>query len=122
MGPELLELVLRASEAAPRKWREWSLERQFEYLRCRLSFTQAELAAKAGLAQSGISLIEGGGDALMSSWKRLYAAMGFELLVLPVSKASIEELEKRAEKGRPAGHWRRQRARPRRRRLRRDSP
>lgn len=114
MGPEVLELVLKTADAGPLELRDWPPERMFQYLRCRLSFTQAELARKAGLTQSQISRVESGSDCLLSTWTRAYAAMGFELRLLPASGASIEELERRSEIGRPEGHWLRQRARPRR--------
>lgn len=115
MGEDLIEILLKYSGALPRQWREWTSERCFEYLRCRLKFTQDELSQKSNLAQSRISQIEGGSDALLSTWCRLYAAMGFKLILLPVSPLTVEQLEERAEQGRPPGHWMRQRARPRRR-------
>lgn len=114
MGPEVVELLLKSSETAPPELREWPPERMFQYLRCRFSFTQLELAKKAGLTQSQVSRMESGADCLLSTWTRVYAAMGFELKLLPAGKASVEELERHAELGRPQGHWLRQRARPRR--------
>lgn len=52
MGPEIVELLLKSAEAAPLELRGWPPERMFQYLRCRLRFTQNELAQKAGLTQS----------------------------------------------------------------------
>jgi len=114
LGPELIELLLKAPGAVPETWRGWTAHRGFVYLRCRLRFTQQELAQKSQTAQSQVSRLEGGCDALLSTWRAVYAAMGFELLLLPVSALTLEQLEKRAEEGRPQGHWLRQRARPRR--------
>lgn len=114
MGPEVLELLLKSAETEPRELRGWPPERMFQYLRCRLRFTQGELAQKAGLTQSQVSRVESGADCLLSTWTRVYAAMGFELHLLPAAAASVVELERRAEEGRPEGHWLRQRARPRR--------
>jgi transcriptional regulator with XRE-family HTH domain len=114
MGPEVLELMLRTAESAVPQLKEWPPERVFQYVRCRLRFTQSELAQKAGLTQSQVSRVESGADCLLSTWTRAYAAMGFELHLLPSSNASVEELEERADIGRPEGHWLRQRARPRR--------
>lgn len=116
--PDLFEEILKASGSLPKTWREWSPERRFEFLRCRLGFTQEELGIKAGLVQSQISRVEGGGDALLSTWTKLYAAMGFELVMLPVSDLTMRQLRERAELGRPRGHHLRQRARPRRRWMR----
>lgn len=114
MGPEPVERLLKAGGEAPVELRSWPPERMFQYLRCRLRFTQLELAQKAGLTQSQVSRVESGADCLLSTWTRAYAAMGFELRLLPTSGMGVEELEKRAEAGRPHGHCLRQRARPRR--------
>jgi DNA-binding XRE family transcriptional regulator len=114
-GPDWVETLLAAVQALPPEWKDRAAQAGFQSLRCRLRFTQDELAGKAGVAQSQISLIEGGGDALLSTWRRLYEAMGLELLLVPLSSASLDQLRRRAEQGRPEGHWRRQRARPRRR-------
>lgn len=114
MGPEVVELLLKSGEAAPPELRQWPPERMFQYLRCRFTFTQLELAKKAGLTQSQVSRMESGADCLLSTWIRAYAAMGFELRLLPASNATVEDLERRSETGRPEGHWLRQRARPRR--------
>ncbi len=119
LGPDLLEEVLKVGALVPSKWSDRTAERGFEYLRCRLEFTQQELAEKTGLTQARISKIEGGADALLSTWRRLYRAMGFGLLLLPVSELSADQLRKLAERDRPQGHWLRQRARPRRRWIRR---
>lgn len=114
LGPEPVELLLKSGGEAPVELRGWPPERMFQYLRCRLRFTQLELAQKAGLTQSQVSRVESGADCLLSTWTKVYAAMGFELHLLPTSALGLAELEKRAEAGRPQGHWLRQRARPRR--------
>ena len=116
MGPDPFELILRAADSLPKDWREMGPESGFEFVRCRLRFTQDELAEKSGVAQSIVSRVEDGHDARLSTWRRIYAAMGFDLVILPVSSLTLTELEKRAELGRPPGSWMRQRARPRRRR------
>jgi len=114
LGPEPVELLLKSGGDAPVELRSWPPERMFQYLRCRLSFTQLELARKAGLTQSQVSRVESGADCLLSTWTKVYAAMGFELRLLPISGMGVEELARNAEAGRPHGHWLRQRARPRR--------
>ncbi len=108
-----LSELLAASDRVPVWWRERSAKEGFIALRGRLSFTQAELAVKSGVAQARISHLEGGGDALLSTWRRVYAAMGFELLLFPVSALDASGLEARAEAGRRPDHWCFQRARPR---------
>jgi hypothetical protein len=113
-GPDLIETLISFSAGIPDPWRGWPADRGFEYLRCRLKFTQDELRQKSGLSQSQISRLEGGGDALLSTWRKLYRTMGFELMLVPVSSLSVAELVERSEEGRPEGFWRRQRARPRR--------
>lgn len=115
MGPDPFGELLRAANDLPCDWAATTTAGGFQYLRCRLRFTQDELAAKSGLAQSLISRLEGGFDARLSTWRRVYAAMGFDLLLVPSSRLSVEALEARAEQGRPPGHWARERSRPRRR-------
>lgn len=114
-GPDELQELLRLGMSLPADWRGWPPERCLEYLRCRLKFTQDELAKKAGLAQSLVSRIEGGAPALLGTWVKLFKGMGFDLVLLPVSDLPLKAIERKAERGRPAGHWLRQRARPRRR-------
>lgn len=114
-GPELLELPLEAVPALPQEWIKNTSDYGFEQLRCRLDFSQAEIGAKTGMTQARISRIEGGADVRVSVWRKIYAAMGFDLVLLPVSRLSVEELEDRAAEGRPRNHHIYQRARPRRR-------
>jgi len=114
MGPEMAEVLFKWGMASPAEARNWPPERMFQFFRCRLKFTQDELAGKAGLVQSQVSRIESGADCLLSTWTRAYAAMGLELLLIPASSVVLEELERLSEAGRPEGHWRRLRARPRR--------
>jgi len=114
-GPDLLELLLET--VVPETWSALAADHGFESLRCRLRFGQAELGAKAGMTQARVSRIEGGADIRLGEWRRLYAAMGFDLVLLPVSRATVEELEDRAAAGRPDNHYLYERARPRRRRM-----
>lgn len=114
MGPEMAELLLGWGKSGPKEFRQWPPAMLFQHLRCRLRFSQAELALKAGLTQSQVSRVESGADCLLSTWARAYAALGFELKLLPSSHESIEELARRAEEGRPRDHWLRARAKPRR--------
>ena len=117
LGPDPFDLLLEAGRSMPNEFLEAAPEEFFEYLRCRLRFTQAELAGKAGLAQSVVSELEGGKNARLSTWTRVYGAMGFKLILLPYSPRTSKELERLSEEGRPANHWRSQRVKPRRRRM-----
>jgi DNA-binding XRE family transcriptional regulator len=114
MEPELIELILKIREDAPPQLTEWPSHRTVQYFRSRLEFTQDEIARKAGLTQSQVSRVESGADCLLSTWTKVYAAMGFRLALLPLSDLSLKCLEAVAERGRPENHWTRQRARPRR--------
>lgn len=114
MGPEMAERLLALGKTGPREFQQWPPAMMFQHMRCRLRFSQAELARKAGLTQSQVSRIESGADCLLSTWARAYAALGFELKLLPTSSESLESLERRSEVGRPSDHWLRQRAKPRR--------
>ena len=80
-GRELIVQLLEAGATLPKNWLEWPPDEGFEYLRCRLRFSQRELGLKSGLTQARVSRVEGGLDVRLSVWKRLYAAMGFELVL-----------------------------------------
>lgn len=81
-APDPLEVVAEALTQAG-AWRSWTIERQLWYLRQRRGWTQAELARRAGVSQRRISRIEAGEDALMSTIRSLYRAMGHEPLLIP---------------------------------------
>ncbi|MDX6770915.1 MAG: hypothetical protein SF051_15380 [Elusimicrobiota bacterium] len=117
-GPDPFEILAGYGQAVPGPWRDWPPERWFVTLRCMLQMTQDQIARKSGLNQSVVSRLEGGFDARLSSWRKAYAAMGFDLVLLPVALSSRESLEARAEEGRATVRWWRQHARPRRRRMR----
>jgi transcriptional regulator with XRE-family HTH domain len=87
----------------------------FESWRSRLNATQQELADKSGMVQTQVSRLERGFDARVSTWRRLYDAMGFDLFLLPLPRTSLKAIEARAEEGRPPGSHARMRARPRKR-------
>lgn len=93
MGPEPLEEILGAGKSLPEDYRTWPPARMLQFVRCRLKFTQHELACKAGLAPSQISRLEAGKDCLLSTWTRAYAALGVELRLMPVSTKTADELE-----------------------------
>lgn len=94
-----LELLLNAGKKLPADWRSHSVQRNFQSIRCRLRFTQEELALKAGLTQSQISRVESGADALVSTWTRVYKAMGFQLVLVRSNARGARE----ARRGRTPG-------------------
>jgi transcriptional regulator with XRE-family HTH domain len=63
------------------------------WLRRRMGLTQTELARLSGVAQSQISRLEAGGDGLLSTWVKLYAALGVGLRLLPTSHDAGPALE-----------------------------
>lgn len=113
--PPPFEKLLAFVASMPEPWRSWAAHESLEHIRYRLRMTQNELAQKSGLTQSQVSRLEGGEDALVSSWRRLYAAMGFELVLLPVSALDAKGLEEQASIGMPRGWWYKSRVRPRHR-------
>jgi hypothetical protein len=117
--PDAFEELLALGALIPEPWKSWPPQRLFEFLRCLLQVTQDQVALKSGLAQSQVSRVEGGEDARVSTWRKAYHAMGFDLVLLPVARVSRKEMERMAEEGRMTHRWWRQHARPRRRFLRR---
>src|SRR4051812_48797015 len=85
-GPFNFDLLIEGGKALPALWRDYSNAEAPRWLRRRLGFKQSELARRSGVAQSQISKIEAGGDALLSTWTKLFRAMGVGLRVLPVAE------------------------------------
>lgn len=83
MREDPFEALLKWGRRVPEPFGEWTPGRSFLAIRSRLNFTQEEVGLLAGITQSQVSRVEGDGDARISTWRRLYAAMGFELLLLP---------------------------------------
>lgn len=86
-APDALETVTAAVGKAG-KWRTWPLPRQVWYLRKRHDLSQAELARRSGVSQRRICRIEAGDDLKLSTLKALWAAMGYEPLVIPARPMS----------------------------------
>src|SRR5437899_1144280 len=89
-GPDLIEQLLETVPSLPAEWLELAPDHGFERLRCMLRFSQDELGRKTGMTQARISRIEGGADIRFSVWKKIYAAMGFDLILMPVSRSTVE--------------------------------
>jgi len=97
----------------PQPWASCPADETLRRLRWRLQFTQAELAGKAGMPQVQISSLEGGADALLSTWRRLFDPMGFDLALVPLPRLAPGRIEQAAQEGRPSGWRRRERFKPR---------
>lgn len=114
-GPPPFETWLDFARGAPEDLSSWPPARVYQFIRCRLRFSQAELSEKTGLSQSNLSRIEAGEDCLVSTMRRIYAAMGLELMLVPRSKETPRELESAADRGRSIRRRISQGAKPRRR-------
>lgn len=83
---DLIDQLSACARGAPKEWVRWTLDRQVWYLRKIADLTQQELACRAGLVQSHVAKVEAGRDVRVSTLRRLYGAMGWELLLLPHPK------------------------------------
>jgi len=113
-GEPPLETWLEFARGAPEDLASWPAARTYQHIRCRLRYSQSELAAKTGLSQSNLSRIEAGEDCLLSTMRRLYEAMGLALLLVPKADAGVSRLLDAAEDARPPRRRFAQTARPRR--------
>lgn len=92
--PDIFDELLAAK--APRMILEWPVARAFQFARLRLKLSQDELAERACLTQAQISRLEAGKDCLLSTWSRAYAALGFDLKLLPMTGMTEDALRERA--------------------------
>lgn len=79
----LFDGLLEHARNTPKDWARWPLSRQVWFLRVSNELTQAELARRAGIAQSHVAQVEQGRDVRLSTLRKLFVAMGCDLLVLP---------------------------------------
>ena len=80
-GREFLSLI----QHVPEVWRQKPAHFHLWLARKRARLTQAELARLAGVSQSFIARVERGRDVRLSTMRRLYAALGFQMLIVPLS-------------------------------------
>ena len=99
-GPDYIDFLFEASDDVPRQWRDMSPQRALDHLRLRLGMTQRELSRRSGVAQSQISRLFAGDDSRMSTWIRLYAALGLDLLLVPAAAMPFHKVEERFERPR----------------------
>jgi transcriptional regulator with XRE-family HTH domain len=104
-----LSAALHASAAVPEDWVAMPVGRIVRRLRKQLGLEQWSLGRRVGMRQSMVSRIERGADLRVSTLRKLLAAMGCELVVLPRSDRSLERLgdESRAHERQEAERGRR---------------
>lgn len=83
-GDQLLDLI----QKVPEIWREKPCHFHLWLLRKLAKMTQAELASKAGVQQSFVAKVERGRDVRISTMRRLYAALGHRMFILPLKMPS----------------------------------
>lgn len=70
-------------ESAPAAFASWPVPEFLRRLRIRFGLNRKQLAAKAGVSASLIGRAEKGADVRLSTLRKIYAAVGCRLLVLP---------------------------------------
>ena len=79
-GDSFLDLI----QKVPPCWRERPAFFHLWLARKLARLSQAQLAERAGLSQSFVARVERGRDVRLSSMQRLYAAMGYQMLIVPL--------------------------------------
>lgn len=100
--------------AMPQLLRLWPEGRWFSQVRCVFRMSQERIGRLSGLHPSVVSRLEGSGDARLSTWRKAYDALGFDVVLLPVPRAGLEELGERATASRRKTRWWKSDPRPRR--------
>ena len=81
---ETLEEVSVALRSVPKSWQEASPGEQLRALRRSRRVSQRHLADESGVDQADISRLEHGADARLSTWKKLFLALGYGAVLLPL--------------------------------------
>lgn len=96
---EDFDALSRLTDAGTR-WREdqaaQSPGRLIRALRRGLKVSQVDLARRAGLPRSVVSRLEAGGDSQLSTLRRLLAALGSGLVILPCSAGLLARFRSEA--------------------------
>lgn len=79
-GDEFLRLI----ELAPEVWRTRPHHFHLWLARKLANMTQKQLAEKAGVDQSLVARVERGRDVRLSTMRRLYEALGYRMLIVPL--------------------------------------
>jgi transcriptional regulator with XRE-family HTH domain len=82
---ELAQHIEEAVQIAQSVLRAWARASMGEQLRAARDVSQRHLAEFAGLHQSVVCRIENGGDTNWRTWRRLFNALGYELVLTPLS-------------------------------------
>lgn len=81
------DAVWAAAGLLPRRWVQAEPGRLLFALRRERRISQRHLADEAGLDHADVCRIESGADARLSTWKRLFRALGYDLTLVPASYA-----------------------------------
>ena len=88
---DVIDEVGAALARVPKRWREAPPGEQLGALRRARRVSQRHLAEVSGVDQADISRMEHGADARLGTWLRLFSALGYEAVLLPLS--SCEETQ-----------------------------
>ncbi|MBI4374828.1 MAG: helix-turn-helix domain-containing protein [Elusimicrobia bacterium] len=83
-GSRFLDLI----EKVPAAWRQRPAHFHIWLARKLARLTQAQLASKAGIHQSFVARVERGRDVRLSTMQRLYRALGYRMLIVPLKMSS----------------------------------
>ncbi len=83
-GQEFLRLL----DKAPAIWRERPAHFHLWLARKLARVTQRQLAERAGIQQPFVSRTERGRDVRLSTMRRMYEALGYRMLIVPIKMPS----------------------------------
>lgn len=86
-----LDPVFSASGQIPFDWIKASPADQLRQLRGALYLSQRQLADSAGVSAAVICRLERGADARLSTWRKIFEAMGYWAVIMPAAFAEESE-------------------------------
>jgi hypothetical protein len=92
------EELLDHAEAAPQWWAELQPGEAFRRLRWTRRLKQWQVASNAGIGQSHVARIEKGADCLVSTLGKLYAALGYTMIITAKLDGTTPRVDPRKEK------------------------
>lgn len=81
--PDPVRDALAHGESTPETFASWSLGECLRRLRTRFGYTRGALVARAGVSASLVGRAEQGADVRVSTIRKLYAALGCRVVLLP---------------------------------------